>query len=222
MNGFIVAHSSQSLPIMGYNFGSTGPRVLILGGVHGDETEGVIAAYGLLNQFLQSFPYQLRITVIPTFNIDGILLGQRQNARGVDLNRNLPARDWSPIVVNPRYAPGPSANSEPENQGLTKWLNEHQPELILSLHSWHPMLNINGNCRHIAESIAQHTNYKIEESIGYPTPGSLGTYAGQENNWPTLTYEIEEDLSAKDILSIHVPSILEGLKTLEFGPKNEK
>ncbi|MBY0385631.1 DUF2817 domain-containing protein, partial [bacterium] len=59
--------------------------------------------------------------------------------------------------------------------------------------------------------------YKIEETIGYPTPGSLGTYAGIERNIPTLTYEIERGLSANTIISIHVPAILEGLKVYELN-----
>ncbi len=56
---------------------------------------------------------------------------------------------------------------------------------------------------------------KIEESIGYPTPGCLGTYCGLERDMPTLTYEIERGLSAKEIVQKHLPAILEGLKVTE-------
>ena len=41
----------------------------------------------------------------------------------------------------------------------------------------------------IAEEIANITELPICENIGYPTPGSFGTYAGIEKNIPTITLE---------------------------------
>jgi protein MpaA len=78
------------------------------------------------------------------------------------------------------------------------------------------MLNINGDCTREAQVIAQWTKYTIEESIGYPTPGCLGTYCGLERDMPTLTYEIERGLDTQSILSIHVPAIEEALKVTEL------
>lgn len=218
MQSLIFGYTSTQLPITAYRFGSQSqkaPRVLILGGVHGDEIEGVWAAHGLLSAFAQSFHYQLKLTLIPMFNLDGVLARERRNARMIDLNRNLPTNDWTNDVPQERYYPGPAANSEPENQALVQFLDHEKPLFILSLHSWKPMLNINGDCRPEAEVIRRATGYVIEESIGYPTPGCLGTYAGLERKMPTLTYEIERGLDQKSILSIHVPAILESLKVVE-------
>lgn len=215
MSTFVFGSTSTGLPIIGHRFGSSGPRALVLGGVHGDEVEGVIAAHGLLESFLSSFPYRLRLTLVPMFNLDGVLGRERRNARGVDLNRNLPTKDWTNDVAEPRYYPGPQANSEPENRALCEYLQAEKPGFVLSLHSWKPMLNTNGDCRAIAETISQHTGYVISETIGYPTPGCLGTYAGLEREIPTLTYEIERGLKTEPILQIHVPAVIEGLKTYE-------
>lgn len=215
MNSFVFGQTVTGLPIMAYRFGAEGPNVLVLGGVHGDEIEGVVAAHGLIEKFAASFPYRLQLTLVPAFNLDGVLARERRNARGIDLNRNLPTKDWTKDVVELRYCPGPAANSEPENRALTAFLERERPAFILSLHSWRPMLNINGDCRTIAETIAKHTGYVITESTGYPTPGCLGTYAGLERDFPTLTYEIERGLPAEPILRVHVPAILEGLKTCE-------
>lgn len=212
MESFIFGTTSTDLPIPAYRFGQKGPKVLILGGVHGDEIEGVWAAYGLLNAFSKSFPYDLRLTLVPAFNLDGVLARERRNAQMIDLNRNLPTNDWTNEVAQERYFPGPYANSEPENQALVIFLEREKPQFILSLHSWKPMLNINGDCRLEAEVIHKHTGYSIEESIGYPTPGCLGTYAGLERNMPTLTYEIERGLDQASILKTHIPAILEALK----------
>lgn len=224
--------SALNLPILAYHFrptpeDSTGsnnaspksqafPKVLILGGVHGDEIEGVIAAQKILEKMIIHYPYQLEMTIVPQFNIDGVLKRQRTNGNGVDLNRNLPTQDWSPEVATPRYHPGPSANSESENRALSRWIESHQPDFILSLHSWKPMLNVNGDCHAEAQIISELTGYRIDPDIGYPTPGSLGTYAGIERKSPTLTYEIERGLDFATILNIHVPAILEALKKTEL------
>lgn len=208
-------NSALGLPLIAHEFRGDGPSILILGGVHGDESEGVVAAEGLLDSLLRSFPYRLNVTLWPRFNSDGVLLRTRGNGHGVDLNRNLPTKDWSPEVATPRYHPGPAAGSEPENQALMKLLKEAPPRFLLSLHSWHPVLNVNGDCLPEAESLARSTGYRIDTDIGYPTPGCLGTYAGLERNIPTLTYEIERGLSPGEVLRVHVPAILEMLKVCE-------
>ncbi|MCS6838481.1 MAG: M14 family zinc carboxypeptidase [Bdellovibrionaceae bacterium] len=207
-----IGPSVLGLPIENYQF-TPSPhikskrRLLILGGVHGDETEGVTVALGLLNEFLKDYPYAITTSLIPRFNVDGVLLKTRSNYNGVDLNRNLPTKDWTPHCDNPRYFPGPKPLSEPENQALVTYLDQYQPHLILSLHSWYPVINVNGECLKEAEILQKHTHYKIEKDIGYPTPGSLGTYAGLERNMPTITYEIERGAPLTNCLKLHIPAI---------------
>lgn len=215
MKTSIFTYTSKGLPVPAYEFHNGGPEVLILGGVHGDEIEGVIAGMELLKHFMTSFPYKLNLTLVPQFNLEGVIYKTRGNGNGVDLNRNLPTKDWSPEVKTPRYHPGPFAGSESENKGLISYLEKKRPVFVLSLHSWQPVLNVNGNCHKVAEALARRTGYKIDDDIGYPTPGCLGTYSGLERDLPTLTYEIERGLSAEKIIDIHVPAILESLKTLE-------
>lgn len=215
MKTSIFTYTSKGLPVLAYEFHNGGPEVLILGGVHGDEIEGVIAAQELFKKLSEANPYKLNITLVPQFNLEGVIFKTRGNGNGVDLNRNLPTKDWSPEIKTPRYHPGPSAGSENENKGLMVYLDQKKPIFILSLHSWHPVLNVNGDCRNVAEVLAQRTGYKIDDDIGYPTPGCLGTYTGLERNLPTITYEIERGLSAEKIIEIHVPAILESLKVLE-------
>ncbi len=215
MKSSIFGYTVSNLPIPAYHFGNHENKVLILGGVHGDEIEGVIGAHGLLDQFSKSFPYSLELTIVPCFNLDGVLRQQRKNLNEVDLNRNLPSKDWTAEVATERYHPGAAACSEPENKALVQWLEVNKPKFILSLHSWKPMLNINGACREEAEVISGRTGYVIEESIGYPTPGCLGTFTGLEQDMPTLTYEFERGMGSDDILNIHVPAIMESLKITE-------
>jgi protein MpaA len=216
MEIFKFGETTLNLPIHAYRFlaaqnSSKKANVLIIGGVHGDEPEGVVGARGLLEAFRESYTLDLNIVIIPELNPEGVLLNTRGNSNKVDLNRNLPTKDWTNVSASERYYPGPSALSEKENQALVKWLKENKTDFIISLHSWKPMLNINGDVPE-ALVIAKHTGYVIEPDIGYPTPGSLGTYAGLENGMPTLTYEIEREIQFDQIIKIHVPAIIEGLK----------
>lgn len=214
MKTSIFTYTSKGLPVMAYHFDNHGPEVLILGGVHGDEIEGVIAAQELLKHFMKSFDYKLNITLVPQFNFEGVILKTRGNGNGIDLNRNLPTKDWSPVITTPRYNPGPHPASEAENAGLIQYVEEKKPVLVLSLHSWKPVLNANGDCYKFAEVLKKHTGYDIDDDIGYPTPGSLGTYTGLERTSPTLTYEIERGLAAEQIIAVHVPAILDALKVV--------
>jgi murein peptide amidase A len=213
MESFIFGHTTTHLPIPAYRFGPRTPNgVLILGGVHGDEIEGVWAAHGLLDKFSEKYEFPFSLTLVPAMNLDGVLAKDRRNARGVDLNRNLPTKDWSPVVATERYHPGLAAGSEAENQALMRFVETEKPKFIISLHSWKPLLNVNGDCTTEAQAIAELTGYTIEESIGYPTPGCLGTYTGLERGIPTITYEIERGLALAPILQTHVPAIMSGLK----------
>lgn len=216
MEIFKFGETALGLPIHGYYFKNTttpnAAHALILGGVHGDEPEGVVAARGLLEHFRPSFNLGINLTIVPEFNPEGVLNKTRGNSRLVDLNRNLPTKDWSAVAATARYNPGPSPLSEKENQSLVLWLEKNVIQVIYSLHSWKPMLNTNGQIPE-AEIISKMTGYKIEPDIGYPTPGSLGTFAGLEKGIPTLTYEIERDLAFDQIMKIHVPALVEGLTT---------
>ena len=210
-----IGYSVSHLPLLAYDFGYDGARVLIIGGVHGDEIEGVQLALGLLDQWLLQFDLKLKITLVPMLNVDGVLKKTRVNANGVDLNRNLPTKDWTAEVLNPRYPPGTYALSEPENQALVKLIDDIKPNWILNLHSWKPMLNTNGNCEPLASELHKWTAYPIEPTVGYSTPGCLGTYTGIERNIPTITYEIERGMRTEDILKVHKTAVCEALKVLE-------
>lgn len=211
-----IGHSSLGLPIFSYEWGSSEyPAVLILAGVHGNEVEGVVLASHLMNQFLINYPFKLNLTLIPQLNPDGVLLKTRGNGNGVDLNRNLPTKDWSAEYTAARNFPGTHPLSEPENQALVQLMKEKSFQFIFSLHSWFPLINVNGNCEKVAQVLNSWTQYKIEPDMGYPTPGCFGTYAGKESKIPTITYEIERGIDLAKIDVPHTQAFLEALKVLE-------
>ena len=52
----------------------------------------------------------------------------------------------------------------------------------------------------IAEKISEIIGYPVQQEIGYPTPGSFGTYAGVEKNIPTITLELDEEIDVRELV----------------------
>jgi protein MpaA len=180
--------------------------IYLMAGVHGDEVEGVYVLQNLFNYLKddENLHLQLPLIIIPNVNIDGYRAGTRTNAHGVDLNRNMPSETWSPDFTDPGNNPGSEAASEPETQYLLKLFEKYPPKLIISMHSWKPVLNYNGEtCKAIAEFLEQHNQYPIVEGdIEDPTPGSLGMYAPEKYDCPILTFEFPELKSGKTLKEI--------------------
>jgi protein MpaA len=175
--------------------------LLLMAGVHGDEAEGV----ALLDSFLAAAEWQeldkkACLWVIPQVNPDGLFYHQRGNARGVDLNRNMPTQDWIPSAASSRYYSGSAPQSEPETKAVIEAIESVSPRAIFSLHSQTEVcVNYNGPARTLAEVMAACNGYPVTDDIGYPTPGSLGTWAGVERRIPTITLELPRGASPEEI-----------------------
>jgi protein MpaA len=200
--------------------------LLFIGGVHGDEPEGVRLAQDFLQWLLaeeknvaDNHGAPLRPwLLIPCLNPDGFNMHQRTNYSGVDLNRNFPSKDWEAHMKAPRYYPGPSAGSESEVKALVQLIEDEKPQLIVHFHSWEPCVVYTGSPgRDAAEMLGQGTGYEVREDIGYPTPGSLGQYAWEEKKIPVVCIETQE----KSDLDTIWPTFAPGLKKLMRSRKTE-
>lgn len=167
--------------------------ILLIGGVHGDEPEGVILATATL-QWLKSHNAPLHPwAVIPCLNPDGISQNVRTNGNGVDLNRNYPSRDWSPTATQPRYQPGPHPASEPEIKSLVSLIHALQPRLIIHCHSWNPCVVYAGDpAKSAANALGASSGYEVRDDIGYPTPGSLSRFGWHDHKIPIICIEEAE------------------------------
>ena len=92
--------------------------VLAVGPVHGDEP-GARAPIAALRSL--PVPAGMQVWTVALPNPDGLARGTRQNARGVDLNRNFPERWRAAGRRGDRFWGGPAAGSEPETAAL-RWL----------------------------------------------------------------------------------------------------
>jgi len=80
-------------------------------------------------------------------------------------------------------------------------IEQYKPELIITLHAPYKVVNYDGPAKEIAEKISEIIKYPVEASIGYPTPGSFGTYAGIERQVPTITLELDETCPVEDLIN---------------------
>lgn len=175
---------------------------LIIGVFHGDEPQGKYLIEEYLNKYSLNAGEAISRSgtlFIPCLNPDGLQLGQRTNANGVDLNRNFPAKNWKLTEKNEFFG-GESPASEIETQFLVDIIEEYEPELILTLHAPFKVVNYDGPAKEISEKISEIIHYPVEGNIGYPTPGSFGTYAGIERQIPTITLELDETCPVKDLI----------------------
>jgi protein MpaA len=221
------ARSSRGTPIELYRKthsrdGKTTAPVLFVGGVHGDEPEGVRLAQEFL-RWLQATEETAPETIlhswmlIPCLNVDGYLRNQRTNDAGIDLNRNFPSRDWSLESKAARYSPGPKPASEAEIQALVGLITVEKPKLIVHFHSWEPCVVYTGlPGKGPAEILAGTTGYSVHEDIGYPTPGSLGQYGWLEHQIPVVCIEEKDHLHLDEVWPHFEPG-LKKLMTSDFS-----
>ena len=169
--------------------------VIIIGVFHGDEPQGdfLIKEYLKLNQ-------NSEMLFIPCLNPDGMELNQRQNSNGVDLNRNFPTKNWERVEDKTFYG-GEKPNSEIETKFMVEIIEEYKPQLILTLHAPFCTVNFDGDALKYAEKISEIIGYPVQEDIGYPTPGSFGTYCGVERNIPIITLELDENIDVKRLIN---------------------
>lgn len=103
--------------------------MLVVGCIHGNECAGIPVA-----QALERVHTQLDLWIVPNLNPDGYAAGTRQDARGVDLNRNW-SYDWPgggrPWDV---YYPGPRPFSERESRIARKLILRIRPRVTIWFH----------------------------------------------------------------------------------------
>ena len=166
--------------------------LLILGGIHGDEASSARLAWGFL-AWAAGRPALLgarRVVVAPAVNPDGLAAATRLNARGVDLNRNFPAANWRAADARNR-GPGPQPASEPETRFVLALLERYRPARVVSIHAAAACVNYDGPAAALAHFMGRACGLPPKASIGYATPGSLGSWLGVDRAVPTVTLELK-------------------------------
>jgi len=194
---------------------SESPVNLLLCGVHGDEHSGIYICFQLVKEILTENPGvfgDLKLVIAPIVNPDGFFANTRENANGVDPNRNLPTKDWDGAAQkvwnryngDPRKYPGAESGTETESKLQMYLINKYNPDKIISIHAPLGFLDFDGpgdqKYRNLIrlEKRAKYLGLNIEANskkllklVDFRFfPGSLGNYAGNERSIPTYTIEL--------------------------------
>lgn len=168
-------------------------KILVVGVFHGEEPQGKF----LIDEYLKT--HDSNLLFIPCLNPDGMAENKRTNSNGVDLNRNYPTKNWE-LTAKDQYFGGEKPASEIETQFMVDIIEKYKPMAIVALHAPYKIVNYDGPAENLAQKISEIIKYPVEGSIGYPTPGSFGTYCGVERKIPTITLELDEECPVEDLI----------------------
>lgn len=129
----LLGYSHEGRPIKAYRLGDPASEkvVLVVGCIHGNECAGKRVITALKNR---PTPRGVKIWMIEALNPDGAAAGTRQNARGVDLNRNFP-RKWRHQGTRwSTYYSGPRRASEKEARHAMRFVEEIRPDVTIWYH----------------------------------------------------------------------------------------
>jgi hypothetical protein len=117
MPGFRVEQLADTPagPLVAWDRPGSGPRVYLSAGIHGDEPAGPLALLELAR--LGAFSEGCDWTICPALNPTGLAAGTRDNAAGIDLNRDYRKRSSSEVRAHAAWLAG-----------------RPPPELFISLH----------------------------------------------------------------------------------------
>ena len=178
--------SREGRAIIEHAQGASG-GLLVFGAIHGDEPGSALLCERFLSHVgAASGP---PLSIVPVLNPDGLARNHKDNANGVDLNRNFAARSWTRTHPIP-YFPGSSPLSEPESQALATLVGERRPQLIVAVHQPFECVNWDGPADEAAAAMGARTMMPLRPSIGYPTPGSFGSWAGVDLGLAVITLEL--------------------------------
>lgn len=157
----IIGTSVEKRDITAYHYGTGTKELLFVGSIHGGyEWNTALVAYELMDYLTANpafVPSNLKITVIPVLNPDGLYkvvgttgrftradvttsketeIAGRFNAHGVDLSRNFDC-DWQPKGVWQQTAVsgGNAVFSEPESQAFKSYIETANPAAVVVWYS---------------------------------------------------------------------------------------
>lgn len=213
-----IGQSIEGRPILARTVGSGARRILLVGSIHGDEPWGRLALERLIASESGSFlacggQDGPTLRIILDVNPDGTAADMRTNIRGIDLNRNFPARNFTPHTSR-----GATPLSEPESAVLFDELHSFNPDVVIVLHAIRrgdPFVNFDGPAGYLAERFAEAASltdprWTVRPEMGYATPGSLGSFVGKDRGVPILTVEFARAHNAE----LAEMALLDGLRAV--------
>jgi murein peptide amidase A len=164
---------------------SGAPTVLVVGCIHGNEQAGIAVVRRLR---ALSPPPGVALWTVSELNPDGAHADTRQNAHGVDLNRNFPFR-WRPLGVrgDQQYS-GPRALSEPEARFAYRLILKLRPRVTIWFHQPLDVVDESGGDPAVERRFARLAGLPVGRLTRYP--GSAASW--QDHRLPGTTAFVVE------------------------------
>jgi protein MpaA len=195
--------SALGVPLVAWWPTTAAPTRVVWSAIHGEEAVTLQATHQLLRTVHAD---DACAVVVPVANPDGVLAGTRQNARGVDLNRNFPTPTWID-EPSPTYwpttirrtsdrrtqlsSPGTEPGSEPETQALMALVERVAPEVVIDLHTpLECVIAASERAAQFAVHLAEPAGIRIVRELEGPTPGDAGSWI-ESTGATAVTYEFE-------------------------------
>ena len=168
----LFGHSAEHRPLTATRVGEGPVKVLVVGSIHGNETAG----RAVLRRLRRAQPAAgVELWLVNSVNPDGVRRGTRQNARGVDINRNFARRWRGGGRAFDTYFPGPRAFSEPESQAVRRLVRRIRPDISVYYHQHLRLVNLSaGADERIVRAYARR--------VGLPAR-ILPNYRGTATSW---------------------------------------
>lgn len=146
-------------------------RALVVGCIHGDEPAGMAIADALANG---AQPRELDLWIVRDLNPDGVAAGTRQNAHGVDLNRNFHWR-WKPLEGY--FDAGSRPLSEPESRIAVRLVSTIRPQVAIWFHQHLNVVDESGGSVAVERRFAALAGMRLARLAREP-----GSAVGWENH----------------------------------------
>lgn len=206
----VIGKSVEGREIIAYHYGSGDNEIIFVGGIHGGyEWNAALIAFETADYLKANpdiIPKNLKVTVIPVLNPDGLFkvsgtegrftpadvstsqtvqTSGRYNGNTVDLNRNFDC-DWqsSGKWQNTTVSGGSAAFSEPESLAIKNYIEKNKPIAVVA---WFSAAGgvFASNCHNGVSTETNAITKAYADASGYPAYQSFDFYAitGDMTNW---------------------------------------
>ncbi|MDP9101208.1 MAG: DUF2817 domain-containing protein [Actinomycetota bacterium] len=179
--------SRDGVPLIAVERRSAGARrrLLVVGCIHGDEQAGVTIVEAMLHQPL---PANVDVVLVASVNPDGQRRQTRQNAAGVDLNRNFPF-GWRALGHRgDQQFSGTGPLSEPESLAVTGLISRLRPDVTVWFHQPVDVVDDSGGDPALERAFAVRVGQRFTRLVRYP--GSVASW--QDSRFPGTSAFVDE------------------------------
>jgi protein MpaA len=174
----VFGHSVDGRPLVDWAIGDPAAprRILVVGLIHGDEAAGLAVTRALRRTAADP---GAELVLVDDLNPDGRRAATRQNARGVDLNRNFAEGFVRRGARGDVYYPGPGPFSEPETRAARRLIGTVRPTVTIWFHQHLDLVDESGGDTRIERRFARAVGLRFAR---------LGRYPGSATGWQNARF----------------------------------